>query len=231
MTTAQNERRDIESLLPWHAAGTLSRRDAQRVELGLAGDPDLARQFALVREELAETIHLNETLGAPSVHAMARVLAGIEAEGAARRRPGFLSAIATSIGERLSQFRPRTLALSATIGALAIVLQAGFLAEIYLNERGDPTLWKVQSVPTSQKTRSLAGTGSYVLVGFAPQASAEDITNFLKSHKVSLVEGPRSGDLYKVRVSVTGLSKEDLARIVREMQDNSKVVRFIAPTE
>src|ERR1700674_2844409 len=89
-TTTENERRDIESLLPWHAAGTLRRRDAQRVEAALAHDQDLARQFALVREELGETIHLNETLGAPSARAMDRLLAGIEAEGStARKRRSF----------------------------------------------------------------------------------------------------------------------------------------------
>ena len=63
MTINETERRDIEALLPWHAAGTLSRRDAQRVEAAIEQDHDLARQFELVREELSETIHLNETLG------------------------------------------------------------------------------------------------------------------------------------------------------------------------
>ena len=32
------EHQEIEALLPWHAAGTLSRRDANRVEQALAGD-------------------------------------------------------------------------------------------------------------------------------------------------------------------------------------------------
>jgi anti-sigma-K factor RskA len=59
------ERREIEALLPWYAAGTLSRRDADRVEQTLAGDCELARRYDLVRKELAETILLNETLGAP----------------------------------------------------------------------------------------------------------------------------------------------------------------------
>ena len=57
------ERREIEELLPWHAAGTLSRRDAQHVEEALARDPELARRYALVREEFGETIHLNENSG------------------------------------------------------------------------------------------------------------------------------------------------------------------------
>jgi anti-sigma factor RsiW len=46
----------IEMLLPFHAAGTLSARDARRVEDALASDPELARQYAVIREEYAETI-------------------------------------------------------------------------------------------------------------------------------------------------------------------------------
>jgi len=49
------ERSEIEALLPWHAAGTLSRRDTQRVEDALARDPELARRYALVRDELGES--------------------------------------------------------------------------------------------------------------------------------------------------------------------------------
>jgi hypothetical protein len=56
----------IEALLPWHAAGTLRPRDANRVEQALGGDRELARQSDLVREELVETIHLKEMLRPPS---------------------------------------------------------------------------------------------------------------------------------------------------------------------
>src|SRR5258707_1459351 len=76
------ERHEIEALLPWYAAGTLSRHDADRVEQALAGDPELARRYDLVREELAEIIHLNETLGAPSARAMEKLFAAIDAEEA-----------------------------------------------------------------------------------------------------------------------------------------------------
>src|SRR5216683_2389019 len=83
------ERQEIEELLPWHAAGTLSRRDAERVEKALAGDRELARRFDLVREELHETIHLNETLGAPSARAMEKLFAAIDAEPARRAKVSF----------------------------------------------------------------------------------------------------------------------------------------------
>jgi anti-sigma-K factor RskA len=91
------EHQEIEALLPWYAAGTLSRRDANRVEQALAGDRELARQYDLVREELVETIHLNETLGAPSARAMERLFAAIDAEEARapRHRAGSTSATAS----------------------------------------------------------------------------------------------------------------------------------------
>ena len=228
MTKNETERRDIEALLPWHAAGTLSRRDAQRVEAALNEDRDLARQFELVREELGETIHLNETLGAPSARAMERLLAGIEAEGAkGRKRQSFN--LAAFIGERLTMFSPRTLAWSAVTAVLAIVLQAGLLANLYINEPGSevPSAYKTASAPT----RSLGPVGSYALIGFTPQASAADVTKFLEAHKASIVEGPKPGGLYRIRVSATALSKKDLTAIVKQMQDDSKIVRFVAATE
>jgi ABC transporter substrate binding protein len=54
-------RQELEKLLPWHAARTLSRREADLVERSLAADTELARRYDLIRQELAVTIHLNET--------------------------------------------------------------------------------------------------------------------------------------------------------------------------
>ena len=81
---------EIEMLLPFHAAGTLSTRDARRVEEALAGDPELARQYAVIREEYAETISLNKSLGAPSVRAMQKLFAAIDGEPV--RKPSLQSA-------------------------------------------------------------------------------------------------------------------------------------------
>jgi hypothetical protein len=73
MINKERERHEIESL---------DRRDAERVERALAEDNELARRYELVREELAETIRLNEMLGAPSARAMEKLFAAIDAEEA-----------------------------------------------------------------------------------------------------------------------------------------------------
>jgi len=86
MIKKERERREIESMLPWHAAGTLDRCDAECVERALAEDCELARRYELVREELAETIRVNEMLGAPSARAMEKLFAAIDAEEASATR-------------------------------------------------------------------------------------------------------------------------------------------------
>lgn len=222
--TNQNapERSEIETLLPWHAAGTLSRRDTQRVEDALARDPEMARRYALVRDELGETIHLNETLGAPSPRAMEKLFAGIDAEPARRQAQSFN--LSGRVSEFFASLSPRTLAWSATAAAIAILLQAGLLADIALKETKTAG-YETASAPTTDP-----GVGAFTLIRFAPQASSDDITKFLESNKLSIAAGPMAGGLYKVRVAVTGIPKGELANIVKKLQAD-KVVGFIATAE
>ena len=212
---------DVEALLPWHAAGTLSRRDAQRVEEALARDPELARRYDLVREELGETIHLNETLGAPSARAMEKLFAKIDAEPARKAARSFN--LGARVSEWFASLTPRTLALASGAAMLAILVQAGFIAGVMLNET--KTGYQTASAPTTTPD-----AGTFALIRFAPQASADDVTKFLETNKLSIASGPTAGGLYKVRVAVTGIPKAELARIVKKLQED-KVVGFIATTD
>src|SRR6202008_3770867 len=105
-----DEPSEMEMLLPWHAAGTLNARDARRVEEALARDPELARQYAVIREEYAETISLNETLGAPSTRAMQKLFAAIDAEPAPQTSAW--SRLSTRVSGFFASLSPRTLAWS-----------------------------------------------------------------------------------------------------------------------
>lgn len=124
---------EIELLLPFHAAGTLNARDARRVDEALASDPELARQYAVIREEYAETIHLNESLGAPSVRAMAKLFAAIDAEPV--RKPAVSVSLAARVSEFFASLSPRTLAWSASLGALALLLQAGLIGAVLVKNQ------------------------------------------------------------------------------------------------
>src|SRR5262249_34123703 len=217
------EYQEIEALLPWYAAGTLSRRDANRVEQALAGDRELARQYDLVREELVETIHLNETLGAPSARAMERLFAAIDAEEARAPRHRRWFGLGSRISAFLSSLTPLSLAWSAIAAAVAILVQAAVIASVVVvKEQGSSSGPELASAPSK---------GSYLVVRFAPQATANDITNFLGAYKATVVDGPLKGQLYRIRLSETKLPEEEVGKIVRQTQSESKVVDYIAVEE
>jgi hypothetical protein len=224
MTIKGPERHELESLLPWHAAGTLSRREAVRVEQALAEDRDLAREYAAVREELAETIHLNETLGAPSPRALEKLFAAIDAEETRAPRGRQPFALTAGIAQFLSGFTPRALAWAASMAALAIVVETAVIATVIMKE---------EAAPNASKLASIENHGSFAVVRFAPQATASEITNFLGAYKASLVEGPlkTGGSLFRIRLAESSLPAGDVEKLIRQMRDESRIVSFVAAAE
>jgi anti-sigma factor RsiW len=220
---ATNEPSEIELLLPWYAAGTLNRREAAEVEAALANDPELARRLEWVRTEFAQEIYINEEAASPPDNDVKALFAKIDALPA--RRP---AAAASSLAERIAEFfaalSPRTLAWSAMAAGLAIVLQAGLIAGFVFKTTA-PGGYETASAPASTPS-----DGAYVLIRFQPQATAADIASFLAANKLSIVEGPSGGELYRVRVAPTKLAKPELTDIVKKLQDD-KVIGFIAVTD
>jgi hypothetical protein len=217
MSEKVDDRQEIENLLPWHAAGTLSRRDAERVERALASDQELARRFELVREELAETIHLNESLGAPSARAMEKLFAAIDAEGAVKRKPGFAFDLRTRVSEFFSAFAPRTLAYASGVAALVILLQAGVIGDMALNNGGGGAF------VTSSADVKVKSVDFFVI--FSPQISTEDLTSFLRANKARIVDGPKGGATYQVRFEADGSPQDEIARLKKVMEAQPKIVR------
>src|SRR6476619_135891 len=129
----QEEPSEIEMLLPFHAAGTLNARDTRRVDEALASDPELARQYAVIREEYAETIHLNESLGAPSARAMQKLFAAIDGEPV--RKPSLSTSLSAQVSEFFTLLSPRTLAWSASLGAVLLLLQAGVIRAVLIKNQ------------------------------------------------------------------------------------------------
>jgi hypothetical protein len=214
-----SETDSIEELLPWHAAGTLSRRDAERIEAALARDPELARRFDMVREEFGATIELNESLGAPSARAMQDLFAKIDAEPRRARR-------SLGIGARISGFfdslTPRAMAYASAAAVLAIVLQAGVIGVMV--SRSGTGGYETASAPTTAP-----GVGAFTIIRFAPQATMDDINKFMEMNHFSVVSGPSGGGLYKVRVADAPLASGDMTALTQRLQKD-KVVGFVAPT-
>jgi hypothetical protein len=230
---------DLEDLLPWHAAGTLDANEAAEVERALAADPELARRFALVREELTETILLNESLGAPSARAMETLFRAIDQDRKEDRKVVRWAAAspslgARSLGARIAEFfSPRAMAWTAAAAVVVVMLQAGVIARMALQEPdGGAKSYETASFETASApvTRGL-NIGSYALVRFAPQASMADVNKFLDARNAAIVDGPKPGGIYRVRVAQGSVSRAELGRLVKEMEAAKAIVSFAAPTE
>jgi anti-sigma-K factor RskA len=201
---------EIETLLPWYAAGTLRRRDRQRVEDALRYDPALAHHADLVREELAETISFNESLGVPSARCMDRLMAAIDAETTAARKRSSARAVAGQFAAIIAGFSPRTLAVAASFAVAAIALQAFLLVSMATK----PQI----TFETAGLNTTASGHGTFAMVRFAREASAGEITRFLEEYQATLVDGPKPGGFYRVRITMKSLAKEELAHIVSRMR-------------
>ncbi|WP_076862363.1 hypothetical protein [Bradyrhizobium mercantei] len=230
---------DVEMLLPWHAAGTLNARDARRVEDALASDPDLARQYAVIREEYAETIGLNESLGAPSARAMQKLFAAIDAEP--ERKPSAGARASAGISEFFSKLSPRTLAWSSSLGALVVLLQAGVIGAVLM--RSPPASFQTASLDVAEQrsapvapraapapiTRdlgaSVAATPTRLLVRFTPEARIADITSLLDNYQGSILDG--KGGMF--RLQFRAMDKDGVAALIARLQ-KEKIVSLAVET-
>jgi hypothetical protein len=219
---------DLEALLPWYAAGALNSRTANEIDKALARDQELARRFRLVREEMTETILLNEALGAPSARASASLFEAIDKDLKQVRSPATSSRFSAWLADLST---PRFLAPLASAAGVIIMLQAGVIAKIVLQAQSGGS-FETASAPSTATLGKVMG--SYALVRFTPQASIEDITGFLDRHGALIVDGPRPsgpGGMYRIRVAPYHLAKDDLDRVVEEFQSASNLISFAMPTE
>jgi len=221
---------DLEALLPWYAAGTLDSREADEVEAALAADTELARRFDLVREEMTEAILLNEALGVPSARVMENLFKAIDKERKTARAPAARSGLGAWLTDLLT---PRAFAFAAGAAVIIIMLQAGVITKMVLQDRSDSgASFETASAP-APVTRGFE-IGSFALVRFAPQASIADITRFLDARDAVIVDGPRPGGpggMYRVRVARTYVGKDNLDRLIKEFQSSSNLVSMAVPTE
>lgn len=117
-----------------------------------------------------------------------------------------------------SSFGPRILLWLLAAAILAIVVQAA-IKTVSVSEKGN-----------SYQTASAPVENTIVAVRFVAQASLADITEFLGAYKASIVEGPRPGGFYSIRIADTGSSHDQLTIIVGRIAQE-KVVEFAAVVE
>jgi hypothetical protein len=84
--------------------------------------------------------------------------------------------------------------------------------------------------PDGYETASAPSAGAFVAIRFAAQASMEDVSKFLDAYHASLADGPRPGNMFRVRIGDTALPTPELTQIVSRM-GKEKVVEFVVAAQ
>jgi anti-sigma factor RsiW len=216
---------DIEALMPWYEKGTLPEKEARLVADYLESHPERARFLALIREEVGETIEANETAGMPSSAALNRLMDAIAAEPKAQRtvvreRAGGL--LARLFGQSTSPW----LAAGAAAACLVILVQAAALGVLMTRDVSTGGQGGV-GLASGDPTRPVE-VGTFALVRFTPGASAQDVTALLRSFNAVIVDGPKPGGVYRVKISSQTLANEQTEEILNQIRARSDIIAFVS---
>jgi hypothetical protein len=219
--TTPNNNQDLAELAPFYVAGVLTPDEKARFEAALAQDAELARNVAAARAERDEILALNEALPAPSPRAAEALFAKIDAEPA--RKPGLWEKL--DLGAALaSLFSPRALGWATAAACALVVLQAGLLTSGKLNAPDTP--YSTASGPTE----TTHAPGAYALVAFAPGADMDAVGALLSGAGAQIVEGPRAGGFYRLRLGGPDLSAAETQKKIDALRQARALVRFAAPS-
>lgn len=188
------ERDDIEGLLPWYATGRLAPAERARVEAYIAAHPEAAKGLALAKEEALAAIAASEAVPAPDPAALERLMAGIASAPPHQRASVTKPGIFERLAEWLSALSPHQLGYAAFAFITLSVLQAVTLGTVLLTRDA------VYQTATGPDGGAAKASAAELLIGFAPEATMADVSQFLKDNALTVSDGPRAG-LYRVRVA------------------------------
>ncbi len=224
---APSEREEIEMLIPWLVTGRISAADRTRVEAFAARHPEVRRQIEIARDEMGETIAGNEAISGPSRAAFDKLMASV----AANPKPVPLSAqvggAASGLIERIGGWlaglgRPQ-LASLAGAAALLIAVQAGTIA--YMARGTGGSTYETASGPGG----GVIPEGTYALVAFKADAPVGDVLKLLSSTGFQIVEGPRSGGYYRIRLAPTRLDQAATEAAIGKLKAATSLVQLALP--
>lgn len=216
------EREEVELMLPWYETGQLTAEETQLVEDYLGRDAELRRMLELIREEAGETVVANERIGMPSHEARDRLMAQIAAEGGgAQKARGAISGWLKQLG--LGGVSPG-LAFGGALAALVIIVQAAVITSMI---SGDPA---GDGPQLASGEDTVTDTGTFALIRFSENASAAAITELLRENGISIVDGPKPGGMFRVKLSGETLTEDRQSVLIENLRQQADLVAFAAPT-
>ena len=217
-----SEREEIEMLLPWYVSGRLDAADRAKVDAWLKREPALARQLALVQSEQTEAIRSNEAVTIPATVTVARAMEHAQTPRVTAH--GILNGFLNTV--RAFFATPTANGVRWATAAAAIVILAQGLAMGALVNRQASSSYQTASGGTAL----VAANGRFALVRFADQASVKSVGDALAQLKIGVVDGPRPGNLFRVRVGDTSMDAAQYEERLTALRALGGIVVLVTPS-
>ena len=221
-TRPESARRDeVEMMLPFYVTGQLDHAEANEIDDYLKHHPDVARQLDLIRAERESTAAGNAIYASRPARSFDRVAAMI---GKTPAQP------ARSAGWGLDWIRrlfampsSPTLGFVGAAAAIVILLQAATIGTLVVAQY------------TGIFTGASGGNGTVdagttVVVRFADDASAAAIADVLSGLGVKIIDGPRGGRLFTVRIGPKTMNESERERLIAALKARSDLIVFVTQT-
>ncbi len=126
------------------------------------------------------------------------------------------------IASFIGGFSPTTLGIASAAAAIVLVAQAATIGVLMTREKAAAPGYVSASGPVTP-----AGEGVQALVTLQPGVTASALTESLKDLKAAIVDGPKAGNIYRLRIA--GDKNEAPAALAR-IKARTDVFAFVGPT-
>lgn len=212
-----SEADEFEALLPWYVSGKISAADKAKVDAYIAAHPEVRSHLGLARDEADDIFAANAKIEAPR-DALEKLRASVASSPSARLHSAKASII-DKLGLFLSGLAPRQLAYAGISAALAIAVLGGSLGSLLSGGQG-------AGYQTAAGPGASAAKGTFALVTFQPAAPAGTLSAFLAENKLTIVEGPLAGGVFRVRLSDDVLSNDATDAALAKIKARGDLVSF-----
>jgi anti-sigma factor RsiW len=215
------KRDEVEMMLPFYVTGQLDHAEADEINEYLKHHPDVAHQLELIRAERESTAAGNAIYVSRPARSFDRVAAMI---GKAPAQPARAAGSGLDWIKRLFAMPSSpTLGFVGAAAAIVILLQAATIGTLVVAQY------------TGIFTGASGGNGTVdagttVVVRFADDASAAAIADVLSGLGVKIIDGPRGGKLFTVRIGPKTMNESERERLIAALKARSDLIVFVTQT-
>ena len=215
-----SEADEIAALLPWYVSGKISAFDKARVDAYAESHPEVRGHIALARDEADVVFADNQSIPPPRA-GLERLHVSVANSPRAR-----LYAVRTPVVDRLGAwlggFAPLQLAYAGLAATVLVAVQSLSIGSLIKNQ-SNPANFTVANRPEA------LATGTFALVAFQPAAPASTLSAFLADNSFVIVDGPKAGGMYRVRISGKVLTGPESEAVLTKLKSRADLIAFASP--